>query len=431
MPHITLLEKDSGKTHRVAATDALVGRDPACAIFVEGEQAKTVSGRHARFFLEDTRWCVEDAGSRNGTYVGTRKLEPGSKHTLSVGDVIGLGLTGTQLAVQEVVGRAFAATMLEAPPVPNPALAGGTVPMRRSEAARAGLRDMGQGEEVRIVLRGVQSGATLIGHGDRVTIGRALECIIRVEGDGATSVSRVHSEVSVTNGKISIRDGGSRHGTFVNGKKIDGASPLIAGDTLMLGPGGPTYTVEELTAASDTGPAAPGAPATAHPDGRSPGWASPPLPVKALPGQGSDAFFKAELPTPALGRPAVKATRASVEPSRAPVPASSAPRTARSTRNRQLLVAAGLVVAIGAAAGAFALKRSVDRSRDELREATARIAQQSAALDSARTTAVAEANAARASLDSAIRASAAPTVLDSLRRALADAERRAGPPTAR
>src|SRR6185295_20042215 len=125
MPHITLVEKGSGKTHRVEGTEALAGRDPSCALCLDGDEAKTVSGRHARFSFDDTRWYVEDAGSRNGTYIGTRKLEAGERHALTVGDVVGLGLTGTQLSVREAAGRAFAATMVEsALPVPPPMPAG-------------------------------------------------------------------------------------------------------------------------------------------------------------------------------------------------------------------------------------------------------------------------------------------------------------------
>src|SRR3954471_23929825 len=148
MPHLSLAEKGSGKSHRVDGTEVVAGRDPACGIFLEGDEAKTVSGRHARFFLDDTKWFVEDAGSRNGTYIGSRKLDPGARHALAVGDVIGLGLTGTQLSVREAVGRAFAATMLEPAQPQRPAVAGGTVPMRRSEAIRAGIHDMGAGEEL-------------------------------------------------------------------------------------------------------------------------------------------------------------------------------------------------------------------------------------------------------------------------------------------
>src|SRR5687768_12139052 len=126
MPQLTLVEQASGKTHRISGPEALAGRDPACPVFLEGDEAKTVSGRHARFF-DDTRWCVEDAGSRNGTYIGTRKLEPGDRHPLASGDVISLGLTGTQLSVREVVGRALASTIVES--------AGANAPPRRPEFA--------------------------------------------------------------------------------------------------------------------------------------------------------------------------------------------------------------------------------------------------------------------------------------------------------
>src|SRR4051812_28141401 len=163
MPFLKLREKGSKKAHRVDSADAIVGRDPAAGVFVDGDAAKTVSGRHARFFLgEDGKWYVEDTGSRNGTYVGARKLEPGTRHALSVGECVGLGLTGTQLMVEEAVGRAFAATMLEAQPAPVAAVAPGTVPMRRSEAIRAGIHDVvapHSNDEVRIVLRSTLSGA--------------------------------------------------------------------------------------------------------------------------------------------------------------------------------------------------------------------------------------------------------------------------------
>jgi pSer/pThr/pTyr-binding forkhead associated (FHA) protein len=241
MPYLTLIEKGSERSHRVEGTEALAGRDPACGIFLEGDEAKTVSGRHARFFLDDSKWYVEDAGSRNGTYIGRRKLEPGARHPLAVGDVIGLGLTGTQLSVREAVGRALAATMLEAAPA-----VGGPAPMRMAEASRAGAHDLGTGAEVRVVLRGVQNGHRFAARGDRVTIGRALECMIRIEGDQATSVSRIHAEVAMINGQISLRDGGSRHGTFLNARKIDGSMPLKQGDVIMLGPGGPNFSVDEI-----------------------------------------------------------------------------------------------------------------------------------------------------------------------------------------
>src|ERR1041385_6496765 len=303
MPQLTLVEKGSAKTHRVEGSEVLIGRDPACGIFLEGDEAKTVSGRHARFFVEDNKWYVEDAGSRNGTFVSSRKLEAGARHALAAGDVIGLGLTGTQLTVREAVGRALAATMLEPAPSARAPAAGGTVPMRMSEAIRAGIHDLGDGEEVRLVLRGVQTGARSIGQGDRVTIGRALECLIRVEGESATSVSRVHAEVSIVNGQVSLRDGGSRHGTFLNGKKAEGALALKHGDVIMLGPGGPAFTIDEAAIVPAGAPRPEPAPTTPlrEPAVGSTGVrsAAPKTPAPKSGGlRDADGAFKSELPTP-------------------------------------------------------------------------------------------------------------------------------------
>jgi hypothetical protein len=319
--------------------------------------------------------------------------------------------------------------MIESVPVVPPLLAGGTVPMRRSEAVRAGI-DMGVGEQVRVVLTASQSGTRSVGHADRVTIGRALECIIRFEGESATSVSRVHSEISAANGTVVVRDAGSRHGTFLNGKKIDGAAPLRSGDAIMLGPGGPTFVVEEASVDGAASSPDAGAPATAPPHA----YARPApaaVPHKPPPPRGADEVFKAELPTPAFARAAIKLPPEKselVQPSRpvaaAPAEAKASPVTVASNRGRLGIIAA---VAAAVALAAFIAIQRVSRTQAALAEANVKIAQQAAALESARAVAANDAIAARLSLDSAIKAAAAPSALDSIRKAIADAERRASP----
>jgi pSer/pThr/pTyr-binding forkhead associated (FHA) protein len=446
MPYLKLLDKGAKKSHRVDTTEAVVGRDPTSAIFVEGDAAKTVSGRHARFFLDDGNWYVEDSGSRNGTFVGTRKLDPGARHALSVGDVVGLGLTGTQLVVEEVLGRAFAATMIEA--APAVVLASGTMPMRRSQAIRAGIHDPSgpqSTDEVRVTLRAVQSGARVVGQADRVTIGRALECLIRVEGESATSVSRVHTEVVASNGVATIRDGGSRHGTIVNGKKIGGPQPLKHGDLIMLGPGGPTFTVDEAVVVPPGTKAPAGAvvasPEQSNPTGSVPARnaASAVTPVKQKSLRGRDEAFVSESPTPAVARAAIR-----TGPKAQPGPATRLARASlggvgRTALFRNILEevsekgAKRIRVAVWATVVIFAVitsvivvyaKRHLDRTDAQLAVASVGFTQQAAALDSLRAAATNEAATARASLDSAMRAAAPAAVLDSLRGALTDAARR-------
>ena len=444
MPHLKLLDKGAKRSHRVDSTEAIVGRDPASAIFVEGDAAKTVSGRHARFFLDDGKWYVEDSGSRNGTYIGTRRLDHGARHGLSVGDVVGLGLTGTQLVVEEVQGRAFAATMIEAPPVAP--LASGTMPMRRSEAIRAGIHDPVAPQsidEVRLTLRSVQSGARVVGQADRVTIGRALECLIRVEGESATSVSRVHSEVIALGGHAAIRDGGSRHGTYVNGKKLAGPQPLTHGDLIMLGPGGPTFTVDEaLVVPPGTKPPSGVVVATSdqtNPTGSIPNRkeASAITPIKQKSLRGREEAFISESPTPAVAREAIR-----TRPKAAPGPVTRLARASgvgRTALLRNVLEevsvqsAKRIRVFVWAMVGVFAVitsaiviyaKRHMDRTDAQIEVANVGFKQQAAALDSLRAAATSDAAIAKASLDSAMSAAAPKAVLDSLRGALADADRR-------
>src|SRR3954465_9712099 len=65
-----------------------IGRDPTNLICVP-EQA--VSRQHARIYAHDTRWMLQDLGSRNGTmvdgsYVSEVELEP--NHEIRVGDAM-------------------------------------------------------------------------------------------------------------------------------------------------------------------------------------------------------------------------------------------------------------------------------------------------------------------------------------------------------
>ncbi|MEQ1869742.1 MAG: SpoIIE family protein phosphatase [Vicinamibacterales bacterium] len=64
-----------------------------------------------------------------------------------------------------------------------------------------------------------------------LTFGRRSECDIRVTG---ADVSRQHAELVNQDGKIVLRDSGSKFGTFVNGEKIT-ERELKPGDTIGLG----------------------------------------------------------------------------------------------------------------------------------------------------------------------------------------------------
>lgn len=63
-------------------------------------------------------------------------------------------------------------------------------------------------------------------------IGRSQECHLRPKSD---AISRQHCEITIDGDTVVIRDKGSKNGTYVNGKRIDGEQQLSQGDQLLVG----------------------------------------------------------------------------------------------------------------------------------------------------------------------------------------------------
>jgi pSer/pThr/pTyr-binding forkhead associated (FHA) protein len=75
-----------GQTFSLEEDSLIIGRDPTSDVTVNHPQ---VSRQHARLIRQGKMLVLEDLGSTNGTFVnGVRLTAP---HTLSNGDVIGLG----------------------------------------------------------------------------------------------------------------------------------------------------------------------------------------------------------------------------------------------------------------------------------------------------------------------------------------------------
>src|SRR5271170_1288043 len=81
---------------------------------------------------------------------------------------------------------------------------------------------------------------------DRVRIGRCRDNDLAFEG--STKLSRYHAEIFVSDGKIRVRDLGSRNGTWVNDKRVPGEAPVEPVDVLRLGEGGPAIKVALVAA---------------------------------------------------------------------------------------------------------------------------------------------------------------------------------------
>ncbi|BEU87362.1 hypothetical protein TAMA11512_08260 [Selenomonas sp. TAMA-11512] len=75
---------------RFAFTGALtIGRGPENSIVF---QDAYISHHHVRIVLYQNRFCVEDAGGKNPTFVNDKQLPPKGRIFLKSGDIIKLGL---------------------------------------------------------------------------------------------------------------------------------------------------------------------------------------------------------------------------------------------------------------------------------------------------------------------------------------------------
>jgi diguanylate cyclase (GGDEF)-like protein len=83
-----------------------------------------------------------------------------------------------------------------------------------------------------IVLVGASVGAMFKLPAGEATIGRSRRADIRLTDDG---VSRFHAAIRHDGDRLFIEDRGSRNGTFVNGKKVEGTHALGDGDKIQVG----------------------------------------------------------------------------------------------------------------------------------------------------------------------------------------------------
>jgi ABC transport system ATP-binding/permease protein len=162
---------------------------------------------------------------------------------------------------------------------------------------------------------GVRDDAAVAGELLRVTAGNAAGSEIHIDGElvlgrnaegqgslaGDEELSRQHARVTRgPNDELLIEDLGSLNGTFVNGQRIAGPTPLGPGDSILVGAStlevaaaaapGPSTTEIQPPAAPGPPPGVPGPPPGMGPPpgvaGPPPGVGGPPPGVGGPPGQG-------------------------------------------------------------------------------------------------------------------------------------------------
>jgi len=92
-----------------------------------------------------------------------------------------------------------------------------------------------------IVLAGAKHGTRIPLKKSKFVIGRAKECTLRA---GSEAVSRRHCAILRGDSGWTVRDLGSRNGTFLNDQKLESETPLKPGDELAVGP--LKFRIEEI-----------------------------------------------------------------------------------------------------------------------------------------------------------------------------------------
>ncbi len=230
--------------------DALyLGRDCHLAGLIPCLLSKVVSNRHCAIRREGAeRWVLEDLGSTNGTWIrggrlaGRVLLHTGDEFTLGqhgprVECYAGFGGAGADRTIAEGGLFAEAATLVMAPESPphEPSEPRGPKPVdERDGSADKPLR-VGPPPSVRLLHRGTGEEMTATGY--TIVIGRdpaAAQIVIRA--DDEKHVSGRHTEIQFrSDGRIVVRDLGSRNGTWLNDRPLKGEAPLSVGDRLLLG----------------------------------------------------------------------------------------------------------------------------------------------------------------------------------------------------
>ncbi len=244
MPFLRLRDLRSGSVREFEAAEVRVGRDPELELSLSGEGTDVVSGTHVRFVYRVRRWWVEDMGSRNGTFIGERRLAAGQAEVVAAGATIRLGKSGPRLKVEAAASRALDATIVEqATPAEPPA----------AEPAPLAPRQP-PGAVLKVVLHDSDTGKRYRAEGALIRIGRGADCEVRPLGTEDELISRRHTEIALTReGTVVIRDARSVNGTFLNGEFLEDEHELKEGDRIGLGDEGPALVVEELSVGSAGG----------------------------------------------------------------------------------------------------------------------------------------------------------------------------------
>jgi len=197
-----------GREYAIAGSSLVFGRDATCDVVVSG---KDVSRRHAEIVQTPKGYLVVDS-STNGTFVNEVRVE--GQRLLARADVIRIG---------DENFRFYADAAAPAAPNPKPGPTASTPPV--APPAPAVLANF-------LVRSGALKGQRLVVKTPVANIGRADYNDLVISDE---SVSTTHAKLQRREGVWVLVDLDSTNGTFVDGERVKGESPLGPGVTVRFG----------------------------------------------------------------------------------------------------------------------------------------------------------------------------------------------------
>jgi len=224
-----------GREYAIAGASLVFGRDATCDVVVSG---KDVSRRHAEIVQTPKGYLVVDS-STNGTFVNEVRVE--GQRLLARADVIRIG---------DENFRFYADAASQAAPNPNPGPVASTPPAAPPPQAPSSpppaAPPAGAGERLKQTQHGtpapvlgnflVRSGAL---KGQRLVVKTPVANIGRADYNDLVipdeSVSTTHAKLQRREGIWVLVDLDSTNGTFVDGDRVQGETPLSPGVTVRFG----------------------------------------------------------------------------------------------------------------------------------------------------------------------------------------------------
>ena len=239
------LSVEGGQTVELGEV-ARIGRGPQNDLVIADP---LVSGSHAELRRMDGAYRLADLGSRNGTFVGDRRItEP---TLLEDGDVVRVG------EARIVFGQPT--PIPSGPPAATPAEVTPAIPPAPVGPAVSGLfmrpdaLDEPAPTSASTVLGALDGGGRRFELlGPMISIGRDPGADVSLQDP---AVSSTHAQLAEHEGRLYVRDLGSRNGTYVNRAMVSVPHPLEDGDVIHIGETDLTFR-----AAQGRPPAAPVAP---------------------------------------------------------------------------------------------------------------------------------------------------------------------------